>query len=47
MEIVILILILTKKIPVIFHNLRGYGSHSIMKEIGKFDVKIDVILNEL
>ena len=26
-----------------FHNLRGYGSHLILKEIGKFDVKVSVI----
>ena len=30
---------LTKKIPIKFHNLRGYDSHLIMQEIGKFDVK--------
>ena len=34
---------LSKKIPVIFHNLRGYDSHSIMQEIDKFDVKANVI----
>ena len=38
---------LTKKIPVIFDNLRGCDSHLIMQEIGKFDVKISVIPNEL
>ena len=38
---------LTKKVSVIFHNLRGYGSHLIMQEIDKFDVKISVISNGL
>ena len=38
---------LTKKVLVMFHNLRGYGSFLIMQEIGKSDVKISVIPNEL
>ena len=38
---------LSKKILVIFHNLRGYDSHLIIKEISKFDVKGSVTSNEL
>ena len=38
---------LTKKVPVIFHNLRGCDSHLIMQKIGIFDVIVNVIPNEL
>ena len=35
---------ISKKVPVIFHNLKGYDGHLIMKELSGFDVKINVIL---
>ena len=35
---------LTKKVPVIIHNWRGYDSHL---ELEKFDIKINVIPNGL
>ena len=34
---------LTRKVHVIFHNLGACDSHLIMDEIGKFDVKANVI----
>ena len=37
----------TKKVTVIFHNLRGYDSHLIFSELDKFDVNIKVIPNGL
>ena len=38
---------MSKKVLVIFHDLRGYDSHSIIKEITKSDVKVSVIPNGL
>ena len=38
---------LTKKVPVIFHNLKGYDTHLIFCELDKLDVKISVIPNGL
>ena len=38
---------LSKKLVVIFHNLRGYDSHLIFKELSKFNCSISVIPNGL
>ena len=38
---------MSKKVCVIFHDLRGYDSHLIIKEVSKFDVKVSDISNEL
>ena len=38
---------LTKKVPVIFDNLRGCHSHLIFSELDKSDVKINVMPNRL
>ena len=38
---------ISKKILVIFHNLKGYDSHLIFKVLSKFDVRVNVIPNGL
>ena len=38
---------LTKNVPVIFYNLRGYDSNLIFFELDKFNLKISVIPNGL
>ena len=38
---------ITKNVPVIFHNLKGYDSHLIFTELSQFNVKISVIPNGL
>ena len=38
---------LTKKVPIIFYNLRGDDSHLIFNELDKYYVKINVIPNGL
>ena len=37
----------SKKLVVIFHNLNGYASHLIFKELTKFNCNVDVIPNGL
>ena len=36
--------VLTKKVPVVFHNLRDYGSHLIIREISNFDVTVNSLV---
>ena len=38
---------ISKRVPVVFHNLKGYDGHLIMKELSNFDVVIDVFPNGL
>ena len=38
---------ISKKVPVIFHNLKGYDCHLIFKELSKFDCRVSVIPNGL
>ena len=38
---------LNHKIPVVFHNRKNYDSHLIMQELGKFNLKLNVIPNGL
>ena len=38
---------LDHKAPIVFHNLQNYGLHLIMQELGKLNLHINVISNEL
>src|SRR2546426_6913731 len=38
---------LTHTIPVIFHNLRGYDSHLLLQELGRFKRELTVIPNNM
>ena len=38
---------LNHKTAVVFYNLKNYDSHLIMHELGKFNLKKNIILNEL
>ena len=38
---------ITKNLPIIFHNLTGYDSHLIIKELSKFNCNINVVPNGL
>ena len=37
----------TEKVSIIFHSLKGYDSHLIIKQIGKFNAKVDIIPSRL
>ena len=47
LEVQLINLQLTKKVPATFQNLRGYDSHLIFNELDKFDVKISARTNGL
>ena len=38
---------LNHKIYVVFHNLKNYDLHLVMQELGKFNLKINIIPNGL
>ena len=38
---------LNQKIPIVFDNLENYDCHLIMQELGKFNVKVNIIQNGL
>ena len=38
---------ISKNVPVIFHNLKGYDCYLIIKEVSKSDVKVSLIPNGL
>lgn len=38
---------LSNRIPVVFHNLRGYDSHLLIQKIGKFKRPINIIPNNM
>ena len=38
---------LNQKVPVVFNNLQIYDSHLIMQKLGKVNLKLDIIPNEL
>ena len=38
---------LNHKIHIVFHNLKNYGLHLIIQELGRFNFKINVIANGL
>ena len=47
LHIEIVISILDHKIPVVFYNLKNYDFHLVMQQQRKFNLKINVIPNEL